>query len=86
MMTQPVEDEEEGLSYEDMELRSLVRRLGLREKEIHDTFVINEDKIKTLMSNQSKQTLLAADLIVFQDKANDIIGIELDSFIQFLTK
>ena len=83
-MTQPVEDEEEGLSYEEMELRSLVRRLGLREKEIHDTFVINEDKIKTLMSNQSKQTLLAADLIVFQDKANDIIGIELDSFIQFL--
>ena len=83
-MTQSVEDEEEGLSYEDMELRSLVRRLGLREKEIHDTFVINEDKIKTLMSNQSKQTLLAADLIVFQDKANDIIGIELDSFIQFL--
>lgn len=56
----------------------MVRRLGLREKEIHDTFIINEDKLRALMTDQAKQTLLAADLIVFQDKANDIVGIELD--------
>lgn len=58
-----------------------MRRLGLREKEIHDAFIINEEKIKGLMSNQEKQVLYAADLIVFKDKAEDIIGVELESFI-----
>jgi len=62
----------------------MVRRLGLREKEIHDTFIINEEKLRLLMSDQEKQTLKVSDLIVFKDKADDIIGIELDSFIEFL--
>eukprot|EP00347_Sterkiella_histriomuscorum_P016688 403352238 len=83
------DEEEEGKqdSLEFQELKAykqLVRRLGLREKEIHDTFVINEDKIQALMSDQDKMTLKASDLIVFKDKADDIIGIELDSYIQFL--
>lgn len=50
-MTQYLEDEDEQMSNEELEYRRLVRRLGLREKEIHDTFIINEDKIRALMSN-----------------------------------
>ncbi len=78
------DDEEKKINEEEKEIRNLVRRLGLREKEIHDTFMINEEKLKSLMSDKEKTKLLAVDLVVFKDKADDIIGIELDSFITFL--
>lgn len=65
-------------------MRNLVRRLGLREKEIHDQFIINEDKIKGLMTDKEKMSLHTADLVIFKGKAEDIIGVELDSFVQFM--
>ena len=36
------------------------------------------------MSNQENVKLVAGDLVVFKDKADDIVGIELDSFIAYL--
>ncbi|CDW77792.1 UNKNOWN [Stylonychia lemnae] len=81
------DEEDEDSSNQDKEVqeyRQMVRRLGLREKEIHDTFIINEDKIRALMSDQEKQILKVSDLIIFKDKADDIIGVELDSYIEFL--
>ena len=77
-------DDDKDLADEQKELRVIVRRLGMKEKELHDTFVLNEDKIKLLMSDQENLKLYAGDLIVFKDKADDIIGVELDNFIQFL--
>lgn len=51
---------------------------------MHDAFIVNEDKLKELMSDVEKQTLLVNDLIVFKKKADDIVGFELDSFIEYL--
>ena len=65
-------------------MKKLVRRLGLREKEINDSFIVNEQKIQALMTDKEKMKLSVADLIVFKDKAEDLIGIELESFIQYL--
>ena len=83
-MSKEEDDEDKNETQEVKEMKNLVRRLGLREKEIHDTFVINEEKLKQLMSNKEKLKLLAGDLVVFKDKADDIIGVELDSYITYL--
>lgn len=80
------DDEGSGdrLSYGEKELRNIVRRLGLKEKELHDVFIINEEKLIALMTDTERQILHAGDLVIFKDKADDIIGIELDSFIKYL--
>ena len=83
-MSKEEDEDEKDDTLEMKEMKNLVRRLGLREKEIHDTFVINEEKLKALMSNQEKGKLMAGDLVVFKDKADDIVGVELDSFIVYL--
>ncbi len=83
-MSKEEEEEEKKESQEVKEMKNLVRRLGLREKEIHDMWVLNEGKLLELMSNKEKGKLLAGDLIVFKDKADDIVGVELDSYIAYL--
>ena len=64
----------------------MVRRLGLREREILDTFVTNEKKLIELLKNDkdNNQKLKVADLVIFKDRAGDIMGIELESFTQYL--
>lgn len=34
-----------------MEIIRIARRLGMKEKELYDAFLINEDKLKTLMTD-----------------------------------
>jgi hypothetical protein len=38
------------------------------------------------MSNHESLRLLVGDLIVFKDKATDILGVELDKFIAFFVE
>ena len=46
----------------------------MKERELLDTFIQNEDKIKMLMPDQERMRLPAQDLFVFKNKLDDIIG------------
>ena len=72
---------------ENKDLYVIVKYLTAKEMEILRSFIENQEAIKALFTKKEEPEQLfvkAADLVAFTDKASDIIGCEMDTFVEFM--